>query len=276
MAKSIVRIESTHCFGAALSDSVGIIDVNVDVGAGSCASHDVGIPHAARIRKTILLFSVHDRAVTNTAESGSVPSAERRTNAIRWVADGEATDTADCGLGVPFTFAVSITLIRSGAEFALEFADTSDTIGNTVVTFITIADVGALSIADLLDGVPDASSRFRAHGVFGDGRALGATDLISHTPFATFITLDVAREEVLVSLGASSITSVAKRTNGKVTQRIGEQFTGTVSLTFENIQSLTICLADTSVVVPQAVTSRCISVAIRFFEEGVLTLILAE
>ena len=259
-----------------MCDSVSIIDVNVDVGASSCASHDVGIPHAARISKTSLLFGVHDRAVTNTAKCRSVPSAERRTNTVRWVVDGEATDTADCGLGVPFTLAVSITLIRSGAEFALEFADTSDTVSNTIVTFITIANIGALSIADFLDGVPDASSRFRAHGVFSDGRALGATDLISHTPFATFITLDVAREEVLVSLGASSITSVTKRTDGKVTQRIGEQFTSTVSLTFENIQSLTICFADTRVVVPQAVTSRSISIAIRFFEEGILTLILAE
>lgn len=112
LAASFVVAESAHGLDEALSGGVGVVDVDVDVGAGSGAGHDVGVPHAARIGDATVLSRVHDGAVTDTTEGGSVPSAERRADAIRGVVDGEAADTADCGLGVPFTFSVGVTLIR--------------------------------------------------------------------------------------------------------------------------------------------------------------------
>ena len=192
LAASSIVAESTHRLGAALSDGEGVIDVDVDVGAGGGTGLDVGIPHAARISKASVLSGVHDRAVADAAEGRSVPSAERGADTIGGVVDGEAADTADGGLGIPFAFTIGIALIRSGAEFALELADTSDTVGNAIITFITVTSVRTLSVADLLDRVPDAGGRFRAHGVFGDGRALGAADLIGHAPLAAVVTLDVA------------------------------------------------------------------------------------
>ena len=76
-------------------------------------------------------------------------------------------------------------------------------------------------------------------------------------------------------MSTGGIASVAERTNGEMTQRIEDELASTVSLAGADVQGLTVSLADTSVVVPQAVTSGSIGSTVGFLEEGVLTLLLA-
>jgi hypothetical protein len=276
LAASAIVAQTAHRFLTAFCDGEGISNVDVDVGACSSASLNSDVPHAARIGDASGLILVHDRAVTDTTEGGLIPSAKRRADTIVGVVDGVATDTTGSSLGIPFALAVSVTLIRSRAEFALELADTSDTVSDTVISEVAITSVRTLSVAGLLDGVPEASGGFSAHGVLSDGRALGAADLIGHAPLAAVVALDVAAEEVAVSESASSVASVSERTDGERTHRIEDQLTSTVGLTLINIESRAVSHAGASAVVPQAVTSGGIGVARNKLVEGVLALIQAS
>lgn len=276
LAAQPVDAHGAHGFGDALSDGEGVVDVDEDVGASCGAGHDGGIPHAARVGNAGRLVGVHDGAVANTTEGGSVPSAERRADARVGVDDGEATDAAECCLGVPFAVCIGIALIGRGAKFALEFADTGDAVGDTVVTGIAVAGVGTLSVACFLRGTPAAGGSGRARGVTCDCGALGAANLIGHAPFAAVVALNVAAEEVLVDLRASGVASVVQGTDGESSLGVREKLAGAVGLAVLQVESSAVSLAFLGGVGPEAVTGRSVSVARSLLLVLVLALLQAS
>lgn len=276
LAAQPVDAHGAHGFGNALSDGEGVVDVDEDVGACCGASHDGGIPHAARVGNAGRLVGVHDGAVANTTEGGGVPCTERRADARVGVDDGETTNAAKCCLGVPFAIGIGIALIGRGAKFALELADASDAVGDTVVTGIAVAGVRALRVACLLRGTPAASGGGGARGETCDGGALGAANLIGHAPFAAVVALDVAAEEVPVDLRASGVASVVQGTDGEGSLGVREKLAGAVGLTVLEVECSAVSLAFSGGVGPEAVTGGSVGITRSLLLVLVLALLQAS